>query len=54
LDFEIIVIDDGSPDGTLQVAEQIQKVYGSDRIVLKPRSGKLGLGTRANHLRGHD
>ena len=44
LDYEVIVIDDASPDGTLQVAEEIQKVYGSDRVVLKPRSGKLGLG----------
>ena len=32
-DYEIIVIDDGSPDGTLEVAEQLQKIYGEDRIV---------------------
>lgn len=32
-DFEIIVIDDGSPDGTLQVAEQLQQIYGEDKIV---------------------
>lgn len=44
LDYEIIVIDDGSPDGTLQVAEELQKIYGENRIVLKPRPGKLGLG----------
>lgn len=31
--YEIIVIDDGSPDGTLQVAEQLQKIYGEDKIV---------------------
>lgn len=31
--YEIIVIDDGSPDGTLEVAEQLQKVYGEDKIV---------------------
>lgn len=46
IDYEIIIVDDGSPDGTLQVAEELQKVYGADRIVLKPRSGKLGLGKR--------
>lgn len=34
-DYEIIVIDDGSPDGTLQVAEQLQKIYGEDKIVSK-------------------
>lgn len=33
LNYEIIVIDDGSPDGTLEVAEQLQKIYGEDRIV---------------------
>ena len=32
-DFEIIVIDDGSPDGTLEAAKQLQEIYGSDRIV---------------------
>lgn len=32
-DYEIIVIDDGSPDGTLDVAEELQRIYGKDRIV---------------------
>ena len=32
-DYEIIVIDDGSPDGTLEVAKQLQDIYGSDHIV---------------------
>ena len=32
-DFEIIVIDDGSPDGTLDVAKHLQKIYGEDKIV---------------------
>ncbi|KAJ3177524.1 dolichol-P-mannose synthesis [Irineochytrium annulatum] len=49
LDFEIIVIDDNSPDGTLQVAEQLVGIYGADRIVLRPRAGKLGLGTAYVH-----
>lgn len=48
-DFEIIVIDDASPDGTLEVAKKLQKHYGADRIVLKPREGKLGLGTAYIH-----
>lgn len=47
--FEIIIIDDGSPDGTLEAAKQLQKIYGSDKIVLKPRPGKLGLGTAYIH-----
>ena len=49
IDFEIIVIDDGSPDGTLDVAKQLEKIYGSDKIVLRPREKKLGLGTAYIH-----
>lgn len=45
IDYEIIVIDDNSPDGTQDVARQLQKIYGSDKVVLKPRAGKLGLGS---------
>ena len=33
IDYEIIVIDDGSPDGTQDAAKQLQKIYGEDRIV---------------------
>ena len=32
-DWEIIVVDDNSPDGTLEVAEELQRVYGADRVV---------------------
>ena len=41
--------DDGSPDGTLEVAKQLQNIYGADRIVLRPRAKKLGLGTAYIH-----
>uniref|UniRef100_A0A3Q3WY60 Dolichol-phosphate mannosyltransferase subunit 1 n=1 Tax=Mola mola TaxID=94237 RepID=A0A3Q3WY60_MOLML len=47
--YEIIVIDDGSPDGTLEMAEQLQRIYGEDKIVLRPRPTKLGLGTAYIH-----
>lgn len=43
------MIDDGSPDGTLDMAKQLQRVYGDDKIVLKPREKKLGLGTAYMH-----
>ncbi|KAF8337970.1 putative dolichyl-phosphate beta-D-mannosyltransferase [Cantharellus anzutake] len=49
LSWEIIIVDDNSPDGTQEVALQLQRVYGEDKLVLKPRSGKLGLGTAYIH-----
>jgi len=49
IDYEIIVIDDGSPDGTLEVGKQLESIYGSDKIVLRPRAKKLGLGTAYIH-----
>ncbi|EEA27166.1 dolichol-P-mannose synthesis [Talaromyces marneffei ATCC 18224] len=49
LDWEVIIVDDGSPDGTQDVAKQLQKVWGTDHIILKPRAGKLGLGTAYVH-----
>ncbi|GAB6032573.1 dolichol-P-mannose synthesis [Chamberlinius hualienensis] len=48
-DFEIIIIDDNSPDGTLQVAKRLQGIYGAQKIVLRPREKKLGLGTAYVH-----
>lgn len=49
VDYEVIIIDDGSPDGTSEVARQLQKLYGSSKIVLRPREMKLGLGTAYIH-----
>ncbi|RSH78299.1 dolichol-P-mannose synthesis [Apiotrichum porosum] len=85
LAWEIIVVDDASPDGTQEVARQLAKIYGDDKVVgitvhlnrsldgkagwgcarvpatwygvsaslgtsiLKPRAGKLGLGTAYVH-----
>ncbi len=44
LEYEIIIVDDASPDGTQDIAKQLAKVYGEDHIKLRPRAGKLGLG----------
>jgi len=49
LDWEVVIVDDASPDGTQDVARQLQGVYGEDRVLLKPRAGKLGLGTAYIH-----
>lgn len=43
--YEVIIVDDASPDGTQDVAEALQKSFGADKIVLAPRPGKLGLGS---------
>ena len=42
--FDILIIDDGSPDGTAAVVKGLQNEF-SDRLHLIERSGKLGLGT---------
>ena len=43
-DYHILVIDDGSPDGTAAVVRSLQPVY-PERLHLVERSGKMGLGT---------
>jgi len=43
-DFHILVVDDGSPDGTGDLVEALQRSH-PDRIHLLRREGKLGLGT---------
>jgi len=45
LKFEIVVIDDNSPDGTAGVCKELQRIFGPDRIRLLQRAGKLGLGS---------
>jgi glycosyltransferase involved in cell wall biosynthesis len=33
LDWEVIIVDDASPDGTQDVAKQLAGIYGEDHIV---------------------
>ncbi len=46
--FDILFIDDQSPDGTAAVIEQLKSQH-PERIHLEKRSGKLGLGTAYIH-----
>ena len=42
--FELLIIDDNSPDGTATIVKDLQKEF-PDKLHLLERSGKLGLGT---------
>ena len=42
--FDLLIVDDGSPDGTADIVREEQKSY-ADRLFMIERSGKLGLGT---------
>ena len=46
--FDVLIVDDGSPDGTAQVVREKMDAY-SGYIHLEERSGKLGLGTAYIH-----
>ena len=41
--FDVLIIDDGSPDGTAALVKDLQPTY--NRLFLVERKGKLGLGT---------
>ncbi len=43
-DYHILVVDDGSPDGTASIFKSLISSY-PDRLFIIERSGKLGLGT---------
>lgn len=43
-DFHILIIEDGSPDGTADIVRNLQKEFGTTLFMIE-RKGKLGLGT---------
>ncbi len=47
-DFHLLIIDDGSPDGTQNIVKQLQNEY-PERLFIEERPGKQGLGTAYIH-----
>jgi dolichol-phosphate mannosyltransferase len=46
--FDILIVDDGSPDGTASIVKNIQFKF-PDSLYIQERTGKLGLGTAYIH-----
>jgi dolichol-phosphate mannosyltransferase len=46
--FHLLIVDDGSPDGTGQIVKDLQKDF-PERLHIEERAGKLGLGTAYLH-----
>ncbi|MEY4595584.1 MAG: hypothetical protein RIQ47_1994 [Bacteroidota bacterium] len=47
-DFHLLIIDDGSPDGTAKIVQSLMTEFNG-KLFLEQRSGKLGLGTAYIH-----
>lgn len=47
--FHILIIDDGSPDGTASIVHRLIEYEFPDRLFIEERKGKLGLGTAYIH-----
>ena len=47
-DFHLLIIDDGSPDGTQDIVRDLQKEY-TENLFMETRAGKQGLGTAYIH-----
>lgn len=42
--YHVLIVDDGSPDGTADVVKRLQKEF-TEQLHIEERTGKLGLGT---------
>ena len=47
-DFHLLIIDDGSPDGTQKIVKQLMTEF-PERLFIEERAGKQGLGTAYIH-----
>ena len=48
LPFHVLIVDDGSPDGTADIVKNMQKEF-PDKLFIEERKGKQGLGTAYIH-----
>lgn len=46
--FHLLIVDDGSPDGTATIVKELMKEFAG-RLFIEERKGKLGLGTAYIH-----
>ena len=46
--FQILIVDDDSPDGTAKIVKNLQRQFSSN-LHIEERKGKLGLGTAYIH-----
>ncbi|HCN84748.1 MAG TPA: dolichyl-phosphate beta-D-mannosyltransferase, partial [Sphingobacteriaceae bacterium] len=47
-DFHLLIIDDGSPDGTASIVKHLQGEFAG-KLFIEERAGKQGLGTAYIH-----
>ncbi len=47
-EFHLLIVDDGSPDGTAQKVKELQSSF-SGKLFIEERKGKMGLGTAYIH-----
>ena len=47
-EFDMLIVDDGSPDGTADIVKGLMKEF-PDKLFIEERKGKLGLGTAYIH-----
>jgi len=48
ISFDVLIVDDNSPDGTAQIVENLQSDY-KNQLFIEKRAGKSGLGTAYIH-----
>ena len=48
MEFDMLIVDDGSPDGTADIVKGLMKEF-PERLFIQERTGKLGLGTAYIH-----